>query len=221
MTPHSFQRSANPKIYHITHVDNLSRMFKEGALLCDREIVRRGGPTQAIGMSTIKRRRIEELEVDCHPGTKVGDYVPFYFCPRSVMLYVIFRANHPELTYRGGQGRIVHLEADLRGVIRWAQDSGQRWTFSLSNAGAYYTKFSSTREELAKLDWASIAATDFRSAEVMERKQAEFLVYERFPCDLIERVGVESTVAQRLATTAIAGAPRRPPIQVMPEWYFK
>jgi hypothetical protein len=60
-------------------------------------------------MSAIKRRRVEELEVSCHPGTKVGDYVPFYFCPRSVMLYVIHRANHPDLSYRGGQEPIVHL----------------------------------------------------------------------------------------------------------------
>ena len=71
-------------------------------------------------MSGIKRRRLEDLEVYCHPGTKVGDYVPFYFCPRSVMLFVIHRANHPELTYREGQGPIVHLEADLPSVIQRA-----------------------------------------------------------------------------------------------------
>jgi hypothetical protein len=40
-------------------------------------------------MSSIKRRRIEQLAVSCHPGTRVGDYVPFYFCPRSIMLFVI------------------------------------------------------------------------------------------------------------------------------------
>ncbi len=49
----------------------------------------------------VSRRR--RLPVPCHPGTWVGDYVPFYFCPRSVMLYVISRKNHPSLTYRGGQ----------------------------------------------------------------------------------------------------------------------
>ena len=39
-------------------------------------MIERGGPDQAIGMSSIKRRRVTELEVDRHPGTKVGDYVP-------------------------------------------------------------------------------------------------------------------------------------------------
>ena len=93
-----------PNVYHITHVDNLPAIVDEGSLVCDREMIRRGGPAQAVGMSEIKRRRVEQLAVDCHPGTMVGDYVPFYFCPRSVMLYVIHMANHRELAYRGGQG---------------------------------------------------------------------------------------------------------------------
>ncbi len=52
-------------------------------------------------MSEIKRRRVEELEVDCHPGTKVGDYVPFYFCPRSVMLFVDPPPQPPGLDLSG------------------------------------------------------------------------------------------------------------------------
>jgi len=43
----------------------------------------------------------------------VGDCVPFYFCPRSVMLYLIYQGNHPDLQYHGGQDLVLHLEADL------------------------------------------------------------------------------------------------------------
>jgi len=180
----------------------------------------RGGSPRAIGMSGIKRRRVEELEVDRQPGTKVGDYVPFYFCPRSVMLFVIHCANHPELTYRDGQGPIVHLEADLHAVVQWAEESGRRWAFSLANAGAYYTEFRSRLDELDQLDWQAIAATDFRPAEVKERKQAEFLVHGRFPFDLIERIGVRSTGIRAHAAAALAGAGCQPPIEVRQEWYF-
>jgi hypothetical protein len=67
-------------------------------------------------MSEVVARR-KRLPVSCHPGTCVGDYVPFYFCPRSVMLYVISRRNHSSLTYRGGQAPIVHLETDLHAVV--------------------------------------------------------------------------------------------------------
>lgn len=211
---------ARPKLYHITHVDNLRDIVADGGLLSDADMIARGGPPRAIGMSGIKRRRVEELEVDRHPGTRVGDYVPFFFCTRPVMLFVIHCANHPELTYRDGQGPIVHLEADLHAVVQWAEESGKRWAFSLSNAGAYYTEFRSRLDELDQLDWEAIAATDFRPAEVKERKQAEFLLHGRFPFELVERIGVRSADIQARAATALAGARHRPPIEVRQEWYF-
>ena len=211
---------AQPKAYHITHVDNLPGIVAEGGLLSDREMIARGGPALAIGMSDIKRRRVERLEVHCHPGTKVGDYVPFYFCPRSIMLYVIHRANHPRLTYRGGQEPIVHLEADLHNVIQWATGNGVRWAFSLSNAGASYAEYRSQTSELDQLDWGAIAARDFRPVEVRGPKQAEFLLYERFPFDLVDRIGVKSVAVQAKASAAVAGAGHRPPVAVRPDWYF-
>src|ERR1044071_7424947 len=93
---------ARPHIYHITHVDNLSSILAEGGLWSDAAMIARGGPEASIGMSNIKQRRLG-LSVKCHRPDRVGEYVPFYFCPRSIMLYLIHCANHPELTYRGGQ----------------------------------------------------------------------------------------------------------------------
>jgi hypothetical protein len=61
-------------------------------------MIARGGPERSVGMSEIKENRMR-LSVKCHDGDTVGEYVPFYFCPRSIML---FKANHPGLTYRGG-----------------------------------------------------------------------------------------------------------------------
>ena len=87
----------------------------------------------------------------CHAGLHVGDCVPFYFCPRSVMLYLIYQANHPELTYRGGQGPIVHLEFDLHRVVQWAEAQGLRWAFTLSNAGSYYFE-----DRCGLDDWATL-----------------------------------------------------------------
>ncbi len=209
-----------PKIYHITHVENLRAIIGGGGLVSDRAMIERGGPEHTIGMESIKQRRIERLEVSCHPETKVGDYVPFYFCPRSIMLYVIHRANNAELAYRGGQGPIVHLEADLQSVIEWAATNDRRWAFSLSNAGASYAEFCSTADELDQLNWDAIAATDFRGPDIKEGKQAEFLLHEEFPWSLVERVGVLSRTTQDLASGALASAGHRPPVVIEPAWYF-
>lgn len=106
----------NLKIYHIVHVDRLPSIIEDDQLWCDAEMVQRGETGTAIGMDKIKQRRLTKT-LNSHTNLYVGDCVPFYFCPRSVMLYVIYRANHSQLSYRGGQGPIVHLEADLRQTV--------------------------------------------------------------------------------------------------------
>lgn len=208
---------AQPKIYHITHIDNLSTIVRDGVLLCDATLASRGGPSVTIGMSEIKRRRIEEITVPCHPGTKVGDYVPFYFCPRSVMLYLLYRANHQDLTYLGGQEPVLHLEADLHEVVRW---EGLRWAFSLSNAGSYYVEFCDSLDQLDLINWAAVSERDFRSPDVKEGKQAEFLVHSSFPWELVRRIGVYSTEIKARAEAALEGATHRPPVEILRHWYY-
>lgn len=89
----------SPKIYHIVHVDRLPSIIADDGLLCDATISERAGSGTTIGMNQIKQRRLKVLQLNSHPDLFVGDCVPFYFCPRSVMLYVIHRANHPALSY--------------------------------------------------------------------------------------------------------------------------
>ena len=136
------------------------------------------------------------------------------------MLYLIHRANHPELTYRGGQGPILHLELDMREVIAWADGQPRRWGFSLSNAGANYTEFRSRADQLGEIDWTAVAATNFQDASVKEGKQAEFLVKTFVPWQLVRRVGVLSTVLQNQAMRHMVGAAYRPPAEVCQAWYF-
>lgn len=211
---------ANPKIYHITHVDNLPAIIAAGELRSDALVAAAGGPASMIGMSEIKRRRLEELEVKSLADVMVGQCVPFYFCPRSVMLYIIRQANHPELTYRGGQGPIVHLEAELREVLAWAQSQERPWAFSLSNAGAYYTQFRSDAARLHEVNWEAVAAQDWRAADIKEAKQAEFLVLNTFPWSLVRQVGMRShTVATRVQQ-ALAGTVNPPRVTLQPAWYY-
>lgn len=208
----------NPKIYHIVHVDNLASIVADGCLWSDAVMVRRQGGT-VIGMGSIKERRLL-LPVTCHTGLTVGQFVPFYFCSRSVMLYVIHCANHPELAYRGGQQPIVHLEADLHAVVQWAADNGRRWAFSLSNAGAFYTQFRTGLDQLGEINWPAVAALDFRSADVKEGKQAEFLIEQAFPWHLVERIGVYSQAYVGRVSAAMHGATHRPTIEIKQAWYY-
>jgi ssDNA thymidine ADP-ribosyltransferase DarT-like protein len=214
-----YQVPAQPKIYHILHVDRLASVLAVGGLWCDAQIQRQGGAGTTIGMSRIKQRRLS-LPVKCHPGDNVGDYVPFYFCSRSIMLYLIHMANHVELTYRGGQGPIIHLQADLNATVAWADAQRRRWAFSLSNAGAYYTEFRSQMNQLSDINWPAVAANDFRSPDINEGKQAEFLLHNFFPWELVEQVGVYSQGIEQQAVQLLQARAHRPPVARQPAWYF-
>ena len=209
---------ANPKIYHIIHVDRLRSVVKARGLVSDARIAGGKPAGSTIGMEDIKRRRLTELRLNSHPDLFVGDCVPFYFCPRSIMLYVINRANHPQLSYRGGQGPIVHLQADLRSTVAWASKKGLRWAFTLSNAGARYFEDLSDLGQLDKIDWGAVRARDWKACK--EGKQAEFLLERRFPWKLVSRIGVSSPAMYYRTERALRKAAHRPAIEVRREWYY-
>jgi hypothetical protein len=68
---------AHPRIYHITHVRNLPQIVETGVLWSDAKRIALGLSCDVIGMSRIKQRRLKGIEVSCHAGSHVGDYVPF------------------------------------------------------------------------------------------------------------------------------------------------
>ena len=213
----------NPKIYHILHLDRLASVVQEGGLYCDSETIRRHLPGTRIGLDHIKERRLNVCTLRTAPQLHVGDCVPFNFCPRSVMLYLIFRKN-PELSYRDGQEPIVHLVVDLRAAICWAQEQGRHWAFTDSNAGSeWFEDYNDTRD-LEKLHWNIIRSnswngwTDGRKTQTF--KQAEFLVERFFPWSLVERIGVIDEVRAAQVRTALTGVVPSEIIEVHRDWYY-
>ncbi len=215
---------AQPKIYHIVHVDRLPSIIACNGLFCDAEMIKHAGLGTTIGMSTIKARRLNELTLDSHPGLYVGQCVPFYFCPRSIMLYLIYRANDEQLTYRGGQGPIVHLEVDFYAAVRWAEANDRRWAFTLSNAGAYYFEDRANVANLHEIDWDAVTATKWSGHGLPHSgshgKQAEFLVETSFPWELVERIGVCNNTTYHQAAHALNAHVHKPTLEVKPAWYY-
>lgn len=210
---------ANPKIYHIVHVDKLTSIIQDGFLLSDSEMANHAPAGTVIGMNNIKARRLNELRLSSHPTLYVGQCVPFYFCPRSVMLYLIHRRN-PELAYQGGQGPIVHLVFDLKAAVDWAQLNGRRWAFTLSNAGSYYFEDRADLAKLGEIKWASVQTGQWAGSPTKEEKQAEFLVEQWFPWQLVEEVVVLNQVTGQQAVQSMAGAAHRPQTHIRPSWYY-
>ena len=209
----------NPKIVHIIHVDRLPSIIKEGCLWCDAEAAKRSLAGTTIGIGEIKQRRMSH-PLTSHPTLKVGECVPFYFCARSIMLYVIHRRNHENLMFRGGQEPIVHLVANMRKTVRWAEGSRLHWAFTLSNAGAGYFEDRCTLDDLGDIDWDAVRARDWRDPTVKEHKQAEFLVENHFAWQLVSRIGVMTDTVRWQVAKALAKSGHQPRVEVKRDWYY-
>lgn len=168
-------------------------------------------------MGKIKKRRLEKL-LSAYPDLHVGDCVPFYFCPRSVMLYMFFKDNHEEIDYHGGQEPIIHLVSDMHKTIKWAEESGLRWAFATSNAGSYYFDDFCDTGKLSKIDWDAVQANNWSGCR--DRKQAEFLVERKFPWSLVEGIGVFSAKQYQQASSLMATTSHRPAVQIQRDWYY-
>ena len=208
----------NPSIYHIVHVNRFLSIVQANKLWCDAEVVKRRIAGTAIGMNEIKQRRLNELTLNSYQNLHVGDCVPFYFCPRSVMLFVIDRANHPELAYRRGQEPIVHLVADLHSVVQWAERKDRRWAFTTSNAGSRFFEDFADLADLSRIDWNAVKARHW--SDCKEEKQAEFLVERSLPWKLISRIGVMSQRVLQKAHQILGMAEHRPSVAIKRNWYY-
>ncbi len=175
-------------------------------------------------MRQIKMRRLNELTLTSHPQLRVGECAPFYFCPRSIMLFLIHSANHPELSYRGGQDPIIHLEADLFQTVAWADKNQRRWAFTLSNAGAYYFEDRCDLAQLGDINWNAVQANrwagDGVPQAIKEGKQAEFLIEKSLPWILISRIGVRSMSIYQRVSTILEHAKHKPLLEIKSDWYY-
>lgn len=201
----------NPRIFHITHVENLPSIIAHGCLWSDSQRIARNFPSTNIGYSHIKQRRLNRL-VTVGVGGTLGDYVPFNFCSRSIMLYVVSQGH---ADYTRGQDEIVHLYSS----VQTATVQGRPWAFTDQHADLAYATYFASIDDLKEVDWSVMPMTMWGgNDEVKARRQAEFLVYGFFPWSAVEGIGVKSSaVAARVQSLLPYGTP---PVTIQPSWYY-
>jgi hypothetical protein len=201
---------ADPPIFHITHADNLANILREGGLWCDAQRIARGFGHTNIGHRHIKQRRLSR-PVMTRAGGTLGDYVPFNFCPRSVMLYVVHRGHQG---YGGGQERIVHLVSSVQVAVAL----GRPWAFTDRHADLAHALHFDDLQDLHAVPWDVMNLSYW--AEVKEERQAEFLVHRFFPWTAVTSIAVMTRAIAAHVRHIIENTAHRPPITVEPRWYY-
>jgi len=205
------------RIYHITHLRNLELILRDGRLKCCATLRQEGAGYVNIAHQNIQDRR-ETTQVPYGPGGVLHDYVPFYFAPRSPMLYVISRGGVEG--YAEGQGPVVHLASTAQQVAA----AGLPFVFTDGHGTMSFTDFYKDLDDLDAVDWNIMTAKYWRDTEQdndrSRRRQAEFLVHEFSPWHLIDEIGVMNTGMRNKVEQALNGAPHRPTVTVRADWYY-
>lgn len=202
----------DPFIYHITHVQNLASIIQQGGLWSDAERIRRQVGNVNIGHRHIKSRRLN-TPVKTRAGGMIGDYVPFNFCPRSVMLFPV-SCGHDD--YRGGQDDVVHLVSSVSRAVQLERP----WAFTDRHAELAHSLHFDDLGDLHHVPWHVM--TEKYWTAVKEERQAEFLVHGFFDWSAVCGVGVKTTQADQTVRNVFKGFYQchQPPISIQPSWYY-
>jgi len=208
-------------IYRITHVDNLQdNILPRDSIYAPNFAPHDGRKYTAIHYQHIQSRR-SRIGILCGPGGTILDYVPFYFAPRSPMLYVINKGGVKE--YLQGQGQIIYLVASAQSVAKM----NQPFVFTDGHAAiSGLSHFFDDLIHLDKIDWPLMKSKYwFDTDQDMDRKrrrQAEFLVYRSFPWTLVDFVAVINGRMKKQVETILAEFPEkmRRVVRIKQSWYY-
>lgn len=200
----------DPPIFHITHTDNLPGILHEGGLWSDAQCIARKIGNTNIGHRHIKQRRLTRV-VETLAGGFLGDYVPFNFCPRSVMLHAVSRGHQD---YAAGQESIVHVVSS----VKVATGLGRAWAFSDRHAELAHALHFDDLAKLSEVPWNVMRLQYW--AEVKEERQAEFLVHDFFPWTAVTALAVMTQAAAARVQLALQDAAHQPAVTVRPTWYY-
>jgi hypothetical protein len=209
--------SAHTVVLHMTSMANLPNIVAEQTLYCDRTMQANGQLQVEIGDLGVKEfRRSRKLEIGPKPSPDY--YVPFYFAPRSPMLYKIHMGSVP--SYKQGQGTIVYLATTMQAVATLRIP----WLLTDGNCAVRMSKVYDQAEHLDKVDWAIMRERYWNDTledpDRMRRRMAEFLVHDQLPFGAIKHVVAMTTQVAELTQAVLESGPHRPSISVNRNWYY-
>lgn len=206
------------RLFHITHVGNLGPILQAGGLLANSQLQRQGTAFQDISYGSIQDRRARRA-VPCGAGGYLHDYVPFYFAPRSPMLYAIHCGTVS--AYQGGQGAILHLVTTVEAITA----TNCPYAFTDGHAVMAYADFYDDTDLLEHVvDWEVMRSKYWADTNDDPnrkcKRQAEFLVFEQLPWGLVQEIGVQNRAMQQRVHQVLQTVGDETPVTVYSDWYY-
>lgn len=205
-------------LYHITPISNLAAILRSGSLVAKNRLQAGEAEYTSIAYEHIQGRRFYKT-VPGGPGGVLHDYVPFYFAPRSPMLGAIHKGY--VTNYTAGQRSILHLVTTAEAIA--AASLG--YVFSDGHAVVNYSSFYDRLEDLATaIDWNIMNTKYWRDTDEdndrKRRRQAEFLVHQEVPWQLIRGIGVMDQAIADQVNEILQQFGQTMTARLRPNWYY-
>jgi ssDNA thymidine ADP-ribosyltransferase, DarT len=194
-------------LFRITHSDNLPFILREG-MAC-RHCLPQDPNFVNIGAGDIIEKR-DNKRVDIAPQGRLSDYVPFYFAPRSPMLYSI----------RHQQDDIVYI------VTRASMIEAANLSFVFTDGHALqaFSQFFNDLKDLDAIDWPLMQSEFWRNTEEdndrRRRRMAEFLVWNSVPPECIGMICTKTEAKAEAVKQMVAHAKMTIPVACRENWYY-
>jgi hypothetical protein len=213
-------------LFHITAIQNLPGIVASHGLWPKASLGKHGIAYADIAYQSIQSRRSVK-QVTAGPGGVIHDYTPFYFAPRSPMLFSINNGNVPDCNYK--QDDIVHIRTTIGRVKH------RGFVFYNFNAATSFAKCFDDLEKLGEINWPLFFEppqldgycrfwhnihSNERYVKRMETRQAEFLVHGHVPLDLIEEVVARTPAIASNVENILRSHGWNVPVRSQPLWYF-
>lgn len=205
------------RIYRIVHVANLPLILGAGGTNSPRSSTHAPPtPYKAIHHLSVQAQRAAK-SVPVGPQGVVHDYVPFYFNPRSPMLFALNSGAVEGHT--GGQQTIIVLVSSAQAVAA----DGLGYVFTDGHSIMALSSFYDDLADLCKIRWDVVNTQYWPNFEDGRRlRQAEFMVRDFFPWKLVEEIGVYDATVKAQVASDLSNHPQlhQPPVKVMKSFYF-
>jgi hypothetical protein len=206
------------RVFHITAIENLPLILADGGLRCVSDLRQDGKAYASIAHSHLQDRRAT-TPVPCGPGGLLHDYVPFYFAPRSPMLYSIHKGNVAGCSK--SQKDIAYLVTSAELV----RDHCDGFAFTDGHGIMQTTRFFNDLRHLKdNIDWQIMQAKFWRDTnedpDRKRRRQAEFLAFKFVPWSIIDSVAVMRAIDLAAIRRTLYDADHKTPVEAKPIWYY-
>jgi hypothetical protein len=167
-------------VFRLTHHRNLKFTLENGLYCRNSEDC---DPNYSdIGHKNLIDKR-GSRNVPVEPGGVLNDYVPFYFAPRSPMLYSIHTGFVQG--FNGAQRDIIYLVSSVQKV----KEHKIPYVFTDGHAYELISNFYREESDLKRIDWEIMGAKYWNNTpddnDRKRKRMAEFLVYQFVPITCI------------------------------------